>query len=41
MPAHGKVDSDFLERVVYPRLGADRVAVRGEGDLVSVRYRLD
>ncbi|PSP75911.1 hydrogenase expression protein [Halobacteriales archaeon QS_3_64_16] len=28
MPAHGKVDSDFLERVVYPHLGADREEVR-------------
>ena len=27
MPAHGKVDSDFLQRVVYPRLGADREEV--------------
>lgn len=24
MPEYGKVDGDFLERVVYPRLGADR-----------------
>lgn len=28
MPAHGKVDSDFLERVVYPHLGAEREEVR-------------
>jgi hydrogenase maturation factor len=28
MPAHGKVDSDFLRRVVYPHLGADREEVR-------------
>ena len=28
MPEYGKVDSDFLERVVYPRLGADREGIR-------------
>lgn len=28
MPEYGKVDGDFLERVVYPHLGADRGAVR-------------
>jgi len=28
MPAHGKVDSDFLRQVVYPHLGADREEVR-------------
>ena len=28
MPAHGKVDGAFLERVVYPHLGAEREEVR-------------
>ena len=28
MAEYGKVDGDFLERVVYPRLGADREEVR-------------
>lgn len=28
MPDYGKVDADFLERVVYPHLGADREEVR-------------
>jgi hydrogenase maturation factor len=28
MPEYGKVDGDFLDRAVYPHLGADREAIR-------------